>query len=83
MKLIAAAIILFSSITFSFAGNYSPVSKNKIAQVGCVAVCQNLFNQCLNLCGNSCLSTSTNRLPVSRNCDIEQALCLQSCPKGG
>jgi hypothetical protein len=38
-----------------------------------------LFNQCLQLCGNSCLSTSINRLPVSRNCDVERDLCILSC----
>jgi hypothetical protein len=25
------------------------------------------------------VSTNTNRLPVSRNCDVEQLQCLQGC----
>jgi hypothetical protein len=75
----AAAIIFLSSFTISFAGNFAPIQKNKIAQGGCALSCQTLFNQCIQLCGSSCVSTSTNRLPVSRNCDVEQALCLQGC----
>ena len=79
MKQVVAAIILLSSITTSFAGNFTPIPKNKIAQFNCAANCQTLFNQCLQLCGNSCLSTSINRLPVSRNCDVERDLCILSC----
>jgi hypothetical protein len=79
LGLSAAAIILLSSITISFADNFTPIPKNKIAQGGCALNCQNLFNQCIQLCGSSCVSTSSNRLPVSRNCDVEQALCLQGC----
>jgi hypothetical protein len=73
------AAILLSSITISFAGNFTPIPKNRIAQGGCALNCQVLLNQCLQLCGSSCFSTSTNRLPVSRNCDLEQILCLQGC----
>ena len=81
MKQIVAAIILLSSITTSFADNFTPIPKNKIAQsqFNCSANCQILFNQCLQLCGFSCVSTSTNRLPVSRNCDVERDLCFLSC----
>jgi hypothetical protein len=82
MKLSAAAIIFFSSITISFAGNFTPVPKNKIAQSGCSTACQNLFNVCLQVCGGNCLSTSPNKPAVGRNCDIEELLCLQNCPKG-
>ena len=79
LRLSAAAIILLSSITISFAGNFTPIPKNKIAQGGCALNCQTLFNQCIQLCGSSCVSTSSNRLPASRNCDFEQAQCLQGC----
>jgi hypothetical protein len=79
LRLSAAAIILSSSITICLAGNFTPVPKNKIAQGGCALNCQVLFNQCLQLCGSNCFSTSSNRLPVSRNCDVEQIICLQGC----
>jgi hypothetical protein len=81
MKLGATLIILFYfSITTSFAGNFTPIPKSKIAQSGaCAANCQSLFNLCLQLCGSSCLSTSTNRLPVTRNCDFERDACLRGC----
>ena len=39
----AVAIILLSS-TFSFAGNFTPIPKNKVAQIGCSTQCENLFN---------------------------------------
>jgi hypothetical protein len=51
MKLSTAAIILLSSITISFAGTFAPES-------GCVSQCLNLFDVCLKVCGNDCLSTS-------------------------
>jgi len=82
MKITATAIIFFSSIAISLAGNFTPIAKNKIAQSGCSANCQNLFLQCLQVCGNNCLSTSTNKPVASRNCDTEQAICVKNCPPG-
>ena len=49
MKLGVAAIVLFSSVATSFAGNVTPIPKMKIAQTGCAAACQNNFNVCVNL----------------------------------
>ena len=47
--LVPAAIILLSSATISFAGNFTPIPKVKMAQTGCAASCQNNFNVCVNL----------------------------------
>ena len=47
--LVPAAIILLSSATISFAGNFTPIPKIKMAQTGCAASCQNNFNVCVNL----------------------------------
>ena len=79
MKLSVAAVILFSSITFGFAGNFTPTPKNKIAQGGCALNCQALFNQCLQVCGSNCSSFSTNKPATARNCDVERDFCLQGC----
>ena len=48
MKLTVAAIILLSSIATSFAGNFTPIPKNKIAQA-CNDACQNAFDLCVRL----------------------------------
>jgi hypothetical protein len=72
MKLTVAAVILFTSVTTSFAGNFTPIPKNKVAQ-SCFATCQIQFQLCLSVCGNACVSTSLNRLPASRNCDLRPA----------
>ena len=81
MRLGIVAIILFTSVTTGLAGDFTPIPKNKIAQLGanCVVRCDNLFNLCLQLCGSSCVATSINRLPVSRNCDFERDFCLIGC----
>jgi hypothetical protein len=89
MKLVAAAIILFFSITISVAGNFTPIPKNKIAQSNCVSQCQNLFNLCLLVCGQFCLSdvldklTPPNKPVVFRNCDLERVICVRNCPATG
>ena len=48
LRLRAAAIILLSSITISFAGNFTPIPKNKIAQGGCALNCQTFLTNAYN-----------------------------------
>jgi hypothetical protein len=80
MKLSVAAVILLTSITNSFAGNFTPIPKNKVAQTqSCPANCQFAFLLCLQICGNACVSTPLNRLPASRNCDFELEACRRGC----
>ena len=90
LKLGAAAIILFSSITISVAGSFTPIPKNKIAQSSCASQCQNFFNLCLLVCGQFCtsdvinnLTNLTNKPVVYRNCDLERAVCVRNCPATG
>ena len=78
MKVTVAAVILFASVTTSFAGNFTPIPKNKVAQ-SCLAACAIQFQVCLQLCGIACVSTSLNRLPASRNCDFELEYCQRGC----
>ena len=92
MKLTVAAIILLSSIATSFAGNFTPIPKNKIAQ-SCSATCQNLFNLCVKLnvpppqpppTAGTQQTTPTPPLIVG-NCQGDLTLCLLSCqanPRG-
>jgi hypothetical protein len=80
MKLTFAAVILFTSVITSFAGNFTPIPKNKVAQTqSCSANCQFAFLLCLQICGNACVSTALNRLPASRNCDFELEACQRGC----
>jgi hypothetical protein len=79
MKLTVAAVILFTSVTTSFSGNFTPIPKNKVAQAGCFTTCQIQFQLCLAVCGNACLSTSSTRPGVSRNCDFELEACQRGC----
>jgi len=59
MKLSVAAILLFSSIATSFAGNFTPIPKNKIVQ-SCAVNCQNSFDLCARLSA----STANGRHPT-------------------
>src|SRR6476661_3850305 len=53
-QLIAAAIILFLSATMSFAGNFTPMWKNKVAQSqACFDNCRTAFDLCVRLRGGS------------------------------
>jgi hypothetical protein len=71
MKLSAAAIILFSSTTISFAGNFTPIPKGKIVQSqACFNNCQTAFNLCVRLRGGS---------TVGRNCETELSFCQTAC----
>ena len=86
LKLGAAAIILFSfSVTASFAGNFTPIPKDKIVQNTCFDRCQSDFDLCIRLCGNSCLSSPplTGGFPqAKRNCDFELNFCQTKCLRG-
>jgi hypothetical protein len=77
-QLTAAAIILFCAVTTGFAGNFTPIPNNKIAQTqSCVDNCLTAFDICVRLRGNS---------TVGRSCEAEQSFCLMSCqvnPRGG
>jgi hypothetical protein len=80
MKLTVAAVILFTSVTTSFAGNFTPIPKNKVAQsTSCFITCQITFQFCLSVCGSACVSTSVAKPPVSRNCDFELEACQRGC----
>jgi hypothetical protein len=80
MKLTVAAVILFTSVTTSFAGNFTPIRKNKVAQSSsCFTTCQIAFQLCLAVCGNACVSTSATKPPVTRNCDFELEACQRGC----
>jgi len=73
----AAAIILFSPATTGFAGNFTPVPKNKVVQSqACFDNCRTAFDLCVRLRGGS---------TVGRNCESEQSFCLMACqtnPRG-
>ena len=71
MKLSAAAIILFSSTTISFAGNFTPVPKGKIVQSqACFNNCNTAFDLCVRLNSGSI---------VVRNCQSELSSCQTAC----
>lgn len=93
MELNVAAIILFSSIATCFAGNFTPIPKNKVVQnsQNCFANCQNNFNLCLSLRGTQLQPIVTSPAPgtppivaparpgIGPNCEGDQTLCLLSC----
>jgi hypothetical protein len=93
LRLSAAAIILSSSITISFAGNFTPIPKNKIAQF-CAVNCQNAFSLCVQLSAPPATPpptvgtqqvTPTVPLVIGPDCQANLNLCLLSCqanPKG-
>jgi hypothetical protein len=62
-----------------FPGNFTPIPKNKIVQNFCPSNCQLMFLLCLSVCGNGCTSTSSNKPPISRNCDFELDACQRGC----
>jgi hypothetical protein len=71
MKLSAAAIILFSSTTLSFAGNFTPIPKGKIVQSqACFNNCNTAFDLCVRLNSGSI---------VVRNCQSELSFCQTAC----
>jgi hypothetical protein len=95
MKLNVAAIILFSSVATSFAGNFTPIPKNKVVQnlQLCSAKCQNNFALCVQLRGTQFQPivtpgttpstpptiSTTPALGIGPNCEGDQNLCLLSC----
>jgi hypothetical protein len=94
MKLNVAAIILFSSIGISFAGNLTPNPKNKIVQNVCSINCQTRFDLCARLrvppppppptAGTQQVGPSTPMI-VGPNCESDRDLCLLACslnPRG-
>ena len=93
MKLSVAAIILFSSIATSFAGNFTPIPKNKIVQTGCAVACQSNFDVCVRLripptppptVGTQQVAPPAP-LVVGPNCEGELNICLLRCqanPRG-
>ena len=94
MNLGVAAIILFSSIATSFAGNFTPIPKNKIVQNACSFNCQNNFDVCVRLrvpppppptAGTQQVGPSTPPLIVGPNCEADRNICLLACqtnPRG-
>src|SRR5262245_21524546 len=85
MKLALAAVILFCSITTGFAGNFTPIPKNKVAQRRS-ANCQFAFLLCLQVCGSGCQSLRSDRPAGSRNAAyylpcglIQPTLCSAAC----
>src|SRR5262245_53875430 len=93
MKPSVAAIILFSSIATSFAGNLTPIPKNKIAQTACPDKRQSAFDLCIRLRGTSpsqpivTPGTTPSTPPIvaspgpgiGPNCEMDRDLCLRSC----
>lgn len=93
MKLNVAAIILFSSIATSLAGNFTSIPKNKVVQnlQLCSAKCQNNFALCVQLRGTqsqpiatpgttpSTPPTISTTPAIGPNCEGDQTLCLLSC----
>jgi hypothetical protein len=71
MRLSAAAIILFSSTTISFAGNFTPIPKTKIVQSqACFDNCRTAFDLCVRLTAGS---------SVGRNCQSDLNFCQTAC----
>jgi len=72
MKLTAAAIILFSSTTIGFTGNFTPVPKGKIVQSqACFNNCSTAFDLCVRL--------NSGSVTVVRNCQSELSVCQTAC----
>ena len=92
MKLSVAAIIFFASIPASFAGNFTPIPKNKIVQVSCTFSCQSAFDQCVRLrgTGGAPPTTGTQQVvtpavtpQVGPLCEADRDACLRGCaPRG-
>ncbi len=94
MKLSAAAIILFCSIATSFAGNFAPISKNKIVQNVCSTNCLSAFDVCVRLRGTGTppptvgtqqVAPPTIPLVIGPNCELDRDICLKACatnPRG-
>ena len=83
MKLVAAAIVLFSSTTTSVAGNFTPIPKNKIVQNTCFDRCQGEFELCLRLSGTNSICNGPFMNPsAKRCCDLEQNICQTKCQRG-
>ena len=92
--LVPAAIILLSSATISFAGNFTPIPKNKIVQTGCGGMCQNNFAVCVQLnvpppvpppIAGTQQVTPTAPLPIGPDCAANLKVCLLLCqgqPRG-
>ena len=79
MKITVAAVILFTSVATSFAGNFTPIPKNRVAQAACSAACQLAFQACLQVCGSGCQSLRADRPRITRNCDFELDACQRGC----
>jgi hypothetical protein len=88
MKLSAAAIILFCSIATSFAGNFTPIPKNKIVQNACLNNCQIQFDLCVRLRGTATRPPTVGTQQVapppippinSPNCEFDRDFCLRKC----
>jgi hypothetical protein len=94
MKLSAATIILFASIPTSFAGNFTPIPKNKIVQNACFTNCRTAFDLCVRLRGTGAppptvgtqqVAPTTAPLVVGANCELDRAYRLRACtsnPRG-
>src|SRR5262245_13762118 len=94
MKISAAAIILFCSVATSFAGDFAPITNNKIAQISCSNNRQIQFDICTRLRGNPLppptvgtqqVAPPTVILPHGPNCEADRDFCLQRCslnPRG-
>ena len=92
--LVPAAIILLSSATISFAGNFTPIPKIKIVQTGCAASCQNNFTVCSKLnvpppvpspTAGTQQVTPTAPLVIGPDCAASLNVCLLLCqgqPRG-
>jgi len=88
MKLTVAAIILLASIPASFAGNFTPIPKNKIVQVDCTPSCLANFDTCVRVRGTGTLpptigtqqvATPAVPLVIGPNCEFDRDACVRGC----
>ena len=88
MKLTVAAIILLASIPASFAGNFTPIPKNKIVQVDCSPSCLAAFDTCVRVRGTGTLpqtvgtqqvATPAVPLVIGPNCEFDRDACVRGC----
>src|SRR5262245_43498881 len=93
MKPVVTAIILFASIQTSFAGNFTPIPKNKTAQiVDCTAGCGFTFDTCVRVrgtggpsptaagtAGTQQVATPTRPIIIGPSCEFDRDACLRGC----
>jgi hypothetical protein len=71
-----------------FAGNFTPIPKNKIAQVDCSPSCLAAFDTCVRVrgvptppptVGTQQVAPPTVPLVIGPNCEFDRDACLRGC----